>query len=75
MPRSAKRAALVAMWSAVLLSSTMLINVHWAAAVGTLCAGGVGTLAILCWVRTVPDNRWRAAELAVKFDRIRPARA
>jgi hypothetical protein len=55
MPPSAKRAALTAMWIAVLLSSTVLFQVHWAAAVVTLGLGAVGTLAILFGVRTVPD--------------------
>ena len=55
MPPSAKRAALTAMWIAVLLSSTVLLHVHWAAAVVTLGLGAVGTLAILFGVRTVPD--------------------
>jgi uncharacterized membrane protein YbaN (DUF454 family) len=56
MPPSAKRAALVAMWTAVLLSSVVLAGMHWAAAVGTLGLGAVGTLAILFGVRTAPEN-------------------
>jgi uncharacterized protein len=56
MPPSAKRAALTAMWIAVLLSSALLIRVHWGAAVGTLGLGAVGTLAILFGVRTVPED-------------------
>lgn len=57
MPPSAKRAALTAMWIAVLLSSALLFRVHWGAAVGTLGLGAVGTLAILFGVRTVPEER------------------
>jgi uncharacterized membrane protein YbaN (DUF454 family) len=53
MPASAKRAALAAMWTAVLLSSTVLFGVHWAAAIGTIALGAVGTLWILFGVRTV----------------------
>lgn len=54
MSPSAKRAALTAMWIAVLLSSTVLFQLHWAAAVVTLALGAVGTLAILFGVRTAP---------------------
>jgi uncharacterized membrane protein YbaN (DUF454 family) len=52
---SAKRAALVAMWTAVLMSSVVLAGLHWAAAVGTLGLGAVGTLSVLFGVRTVPE--------------------
>ncbi len=52
MPPAAKRAALTAMWIAVLLSSALLIRVHWAAAAGTVALGVVGTLSILFAVRT-----------------------
>jgi uncharacterized membrane protein YbaN (DUF454 family) len=55
MPRKAKRAALTAMWTAVLLSSAVLMRVHWAAAVATIALGVAGTLAILFGVRTVPS--------------------
>jgi uncharacterized membrane protein YbaN (DUF454 family) len=54
--RSAKRAGLTAMWTAVLLSSGALAGVHWAAALGTLGLGSIGTLAILFGVRTVPEH-------------------
>jgi uncharacterized membrane protein YbaN (DUF454 family) len=52
MPRSAKRAALTAMWTAVLLSSAVLAGTHWAAALGTIALGLVGTISILFAVRT-----------------------
>jgi uncharacterized membrane protein YbaN (DUF454 family) len=56
MPPSAKRAALTAMWTAVLLSSVVLVGMHWVAALGTIGLGGVGTLSILFAVRTVPER-------------------
>jgi hypothetical protein len=55
MSRSAKRAALTAMWTGVLVSSSMLIGVHWAVAAGTLGLGAVGTVSILFGVRTGPE--------------------
>ena len=55
MPLSAKRAALMAMWTAVLLSSAVVAGVHWAASVATIGLGIVGTLSILFAVRTVPE--------------------
>jgi uncharacterized membrane protein YbaN (DUF454 family) len=71
MPPSAKRAALAAMWTAVLISSALLAFTHWAIAVGTIGLGAVGTLSIVWGVRTVPERRWRAAELATELDLIR----
>jgi uncharacterized membrane protein YbaN (DUF454 family) len=56
MPLSAKRAALTAMWIAILLSSSVLVGIHWAAALGTIGFGAVGTLSILFGVRTVPEH-------------------
>jgi uncharacterized membrane protein YbaN (DUF454 family) len=56
MPPSAKRAALAAMWTAVLVSSALLAAAHWAAAVTTIALGLVGTLAIVFGVRTVPEH-------------------
>ena len=53
MPASAKRAALIAMWTAILLSCVVLAGIHWTAAAGTLALGAVGTLAIHYGVRTV----------------------
>jgi uncharacterized membrane protein YbaN (DUF454 family) len=56
MPASAKRAALMAMWTAILLSSAVLAGVHWAASVTTIGLGVVGTLSILFAIRTVPET-------------------
>lgn len=56
MPASAKRAALIAMWTAILLSCAVLVAVHWAAAAGVLGLGAVGTLSIVRGIRTVPKN-------------------
>jgi uncharacterized protein len=56
MPPSAKRAALVAMWTAVLVSSALLAAMHWAAALATIGLGAIGTLTILFGVRTVPEQ-------------------
>lgn len=53
MPASAKRAALMTMWTAVLVSSAVLAGVHWAAAIATVGLGIVGTLSILFAVRTI----------------------
>ena len=53
---SAKRAALTAMWTAVLLSSGVLAAVHWAVALGTIGLGGVGTVSIVYGLRTVPEG-------------------
>jgi uncharacterized protein len=47
MPRPAKRAALVAMWTAVLISSLVLAGIHSAAAAVTIGLGVVGTVSIL----------------------------
>jgi uncharacterized membrane protein YbaN (DUF454 family) len=55
MPRSVKRAALIAMWTAVLLSSGVLAAVHWGLALATIALGVVGTLTILFGVRTAPE--------------------
>lgn len=52
MPRSAKLAALTAMWAAVLLSSAVLVGMHWTAAAGTIALGLIGTVSILFGVRT-----------------------
>ena len=55
MPLSAKRAAISAMWTAVLLSSALLAGVHRAAAVTTIGLGVVGTISILFAVRTARE--------------------
>jgi uncharacterized membrane protein YbaN (DUF454 family) len=54
--RHAKRGALTAMWTAVLLSSAALAAMHWAVAAGTISLGLLGTLSILFGVRTAPDH-------------------
>jgi uncharacterized membrane protein YbaN (DUF454 family) len=55
MPSSAKRAALAAMWTAVLLSSAVLARMHCLAALCTIGLGAAGTVSILFGVRTVPE--------------------
>jgi uncharacterized membrane protein YbaN (DUF454 family) len=55
MPPSAKRATLIAMWTAILLSSGVLAGTHRAAALGVIGMGGLGTLSILFGVRTVRE--------------------
>jgi len=56
MTKTSKRAALTAMWIAVLISSTLLLAVHWMATAGTLALGVIGTAVILFRVRTVPES-------------------
>jgi uncharacterized membrane protein YbaN (DUF454 family) len=51
----AKRAALTAMWTSILVSSAMLARVHVAAALTTVGLGIAGTMAIRFGVRTVPE--------------------
>jgi uncharacterized membrane protein YbaN (DUF454 family) len=55
MLRTAKRAALTAMWTAIAVSSVVLASVHWAAVAATIGLGVVGTLTILYGVRTAPE--------------------
>lgn len=55
MPLRAKRAALVSMWLAIALSALALSRIRWAAAVGTVGLGVMGTLVILFGVKTVPE--------------------
>jgi uncharacterized membrane protein YbaN (DUF454 family) len=55
MPRSAKRAALTAMWIAILLSAAVLARAHWTLALLVIGMGAIGTLSILFGVRTVPE--------------------
>jgi uncharacterized protein len=71
LPPSAKRAALAAMWTAVLGSSAMLAGVHWADVAATIGLAVGGTQSIQFGVRTVPERRWRAPALAVELDLIR----
>jgi uncharacterized membrane protein YbaN (DUF454 family) len=56
LPPSAKRTALTAMWTAILVSSVVLLRMHWAAALATLGSGVVGTLSIRFGIRTVPEQ-------------------
>jgi uncharacterized protein len=56
LPTAAKRGALVAMWTSVLVSSAVLLRAHTFAGLGTLALGVVGTLAIQFGVRTVPAH-------------------
>lgn len=57
MSATAKRRALAAMWTAVLVSSALLLSASRLAAAATITAGLVGTVAILFAVRTVPESR------------------
>jgi uncharacterized membrane protein YbaN (DUF454 family) len=52
MPPAAKRAALGAMWTAVLVSTAALGAVHRGAAIATLALAAIGTVTILVVVRT-----------------------
>ena len=54
-PASAKRAALAAMWIAVLVSAALLGAMHWAAAAATVGLGAIGTLSILYGIRTTSE--------------------
>jgi uncharacterized membrane protein YbaN (DUF454 family) len=56
MPLSAKRAALTAMWTGVLMSSAVLLGRHRGAALCTIGLGAIGTVSILFGVRTVPEQ-------------------
>jgi len=56
MPRSAKRAALTAMWTAVLFSAAVMAPAHWGLSLFIVGMGAVGTLSILFGVRTVPER-------------------
>jgi len=56
MPPSAKRHALWAMWTGVVVSSVMLWSAHPMGALATLGLGALGTLSILFAVRTVPER-------------------
>jgi hypothetical protein len=44
------------MWTAIVLSSSVLAAVHWAVALGTIGLGGIGTLSILFGLRTLPEG-------------------
>ena len=63
MSPSAKRHALLAMWTGVLVSSVVLSSAHPIGALATLGLGALGTLSILFAVRTVPERASRAINL------------
>ena len=52
----AKRAALAAMWTSILVSSVVLLHVHVFAALGTIALGTIGSAAIHFGVRTLPAH-------------------
>jgi uncharacterized membrane protein YbaN (DUF454 family) len=54
-PASAKRAAIGALWIAVLVSAALLGAMHWAAAAATIGLGAIGTLSILFGIRTASE--------------------
>ncbi len=56
MPKAAKRAALVSMWTAIAISSTLLARTGWRAPALVIALGGIGTLTILYAVRTTPER-------------------
>ena len=51
--RSAKRAAITAMWTSIAISSALLLQLHPAIALATIGLGVLGTIAILFGVRTI----------------------
>jgi uncharacterized protein len=57
MPKSAKTAALASMWIAIAISSLALATVSILASLLTIALGGVGTVAIIYGVRTVPESK------------------
>jgi uncharacterized membrane protein YbaN (DUF454 family) len=59
--KAAKRAALAAMWTSILVSSNVLLHIHLIAALGTIALGAVGTLAIQVGVRTASAHSTAAA--------------
>ena len=59
--KSAKRGALAAMWTSILVSSTLLLHIHLYAALGTIALGAAGTIAIQVGVRTAPAQSMATA--------------
>lgn len=55
MPRSAKRAALISMWTAIGISSLLLARMGMKGPLITMAAGVLGTLTIVYAVRTTPE--------------------
>jgi hypothetical protein len=56
MSRTAKRAALAAMWTSVAVSTVLLAALSLAAALGTVALACIGTLWIVFRVRTIGDR-------------------
>lgn len=54
--RSAKRAALAAMWTSIAISAALLFPLHPAIALSTVGLGVLGTLSIVFGFRTVPRD-------------------
>jgi hypothetical protein len=54
--RTAKGAALTAMWTSILVSAAVLLRLHVAAACSLVVLGMAGTFAILAGVRTIPGR-------------------
>ena len=54
--RSAKRAALAAMWTSIAISAALLFPRHPAIALTTIGLGVIGTVSILFGFRTVPHD-------------------
>lgn len=61
--RTAKGAALTAMWTSILLSAAVLLRLHVAVACSLVVLGIAGTFAILVGVRTIPEPASAAAAL------------
>ena len=55
MPRQAKIAAIGSMWTAIAISSAILVGTYPVVALGVVAMGVAGTLTILYGVRTVPS--------------------
>lgn len=61
--RTAKSAALTAMWTSILVSAAVLLRLHVAVACAVVVLGIVGTFAILVGVRTIPERASAGAAL------------
>jgi uncharacterized protein len=55
MPRSAKLAAIASMWTAIAISSAVLASISIIGSLVTIVLGGIGTLTIVCVIRTVAE--------------------
>ena len=56
MPRPVKASALASMWTAIAISSLALATVSILASLIPVALGGIGTIAIVFLVRTVPES-------------------